>query len=166
MSLPDVDHCVASERSFDFSKFPNLQEVYFGFPVNSMVGGLLWIPTALSTLRRATSPRLSSLRLDCVGSSTDQSIRTLIEDMGNDLRRIANEFTRIDREFKGTVNLTVVRDPGFEMVLDALNVSTRFSCSGYHLAILSIHRRLIIYFPQILQQHEPRLRNSNWGTLR
>ena len=131
--LPDVDRCMASERPFDFSRFPSLQEVYFGFTVNCMGGGLLWIPTALSTLGLATSPRLSSLRLDCVGSPTDQSVRTLIEDMGNDLRRIANEFTRINHEFEGAVNLTVVRDRGFEVVLDTLDVSSpTLSCGGSH----------------------------------
>jgi len=125
-SFPVVDRCVASERSFDFSSFQNLQEVYLGFAVNCTGGGLLWIPLALSTLRRATSPRLSSLRLDCIGSPVNQSVETLIEDMRNGLRRVADEFTRINREFEGAVNLTVVRDPGFEVVLDALNVSARF----------------------------------------
>ena len=81
---------------------------------------------ALSTLKRSTSPRLSSLRLDCVGSPIEQSVVSLIEDMGNDLLSIANEFIRINHEFKGAVNPTVVRDSGFEVVLDALNVSFRF----------------------------------------
>ena len=120
-----LDRCVVSEQSLDFSNFPNLQEVYFGFTVNCAGGGLLWIPMALSTLKRSTSPRLSSLRLDCVGSPIEQSVVSLIEDMGNDLLSIANEFIRINHEFKGAVNPTVVRDSGFEVVLDALDVSFR-----------------------------------------
>ena len=49
------------QRSFDFSKFRNLQEL--DLRVSWMGGGLLWIPGALSTLKPATSPRLSTIQL-------------------------------------------------------------------------------------------------------
>ena len=108
------------ERSFDFSNFPNLQEVDFGvgIHVSRREGGLPWIPVALSTLRPATSPHLSAIRFDfnfSVGGA--QSVETLIEDVGNDLRRVADEVTRIEREFEGTVNFAAVLDSGFWEVL-------------------------------------------------
>jgi len=91
-------------------------------------GGLPWIPMALSTLRPATSPRLSSIRLNFAGSPIiNKSIETLIEDMGNDLLRIVDEVARIDHEFEGAVNLTVVPDSKFEVVLKTLNVRFRLA---------------------------------------
>ena len=82
---------------------------------------------AFSTLRPATSPRLSAIRLDFARvSSINQPLETLVERLGNDLRWIADEFVRIEREFEGAVNLTVVRGPEFEVLLDMLNVSFRF----------------------------------------
>jgi len=114
----------APERSFDFSKFPNIQEV--GFEVRWAGGGLLWIPTALSTLSLATSPRLSTIRLNfALHSAANRSTETLVTDLGGELRRIAGEFTRIEREFEGAVCLTVVRDSGFKAVLDMLSVLFR-----------------------------------------
>jgi len=101
------------EWSFDFSKFPNLQEVNFGCRVGQREGGVPWIHLALSTLRPATSPRLSAIRLKFTNESSivSQSAETLIEDMGNDPQRIAGEVARIEREFKKMVTLTVLRDP-------------------------------------------------------
>ena len=39
---------------------------------------------------------------------------------GNDLRKVAGEVARIEREFEGTLNLTMLRDTAFEVVSDAL----------------------------------------------
>jgi len=49
--------------------------------------------------------------------------------MGNDLRRIAGEFARIEREFNGAVKFAVLRypGPGFGAALDSLNVRLRFA---------------------------------------
>ena len=114
-------------RSFDFSKFPDLQEVNFTFTVGWKEIGLPWIPMALSTLRPATSPRLSAIRLNFTGSPTvRKTIEALIKDTGGDLRRTADEMSRIEREFEGAVNLTVSRDSVFKAVLDKLNVGFRF----------------------------------------
>ena len=89
-------------------------------------GGLSWIPTTLSTLRSVTSPRLSALRLDFSNSHlADRSIETLIQGTGDDLRQVADEVARIEREFEGAVSLTVVSDPVFKVVFDTLGV--RFS---------------------------------------
>ena len=103
-----------------------------------MTGDLLWIPTALSTLKHTTSPRLSALQLSFVMSTTTHSVKTSIEDMGNDLRWAADEVARIEREFEGAVELILTRDPGFETVFDALDVSFLFLRSGRHLVILLI----------------------------
>jgi len=46
--------------------------------------------------------------------------------MANDLRRISDEIARIEREFKGAVNFTVLRDSEFGVALDALGVRFRF----------------------------------------
>ena len=117
----DVDGCEAFERSFDFSKFPNLQELDFG--VGWVSEDLFWIPTALSTLKPATSPRLSTIRLNFTHpSSNDRPVETVIKHTENDLRRIADEIARIEREFRGAVNVTIHRDPAFRAVLHALNV--------------------------------------------
>ena len=45
--------------------------------------------------------------------------------MGDDLRRIADEAVRIEREFEGTVKFTVVQDAVFGEALDTLKVSIR-----------------------------------------
>ena len=87
-----------------------------------------WIPMALSTLRPATSPHLSVIRLD-FRSSTSRPVEAVIANMGNDLRRIADEFARIEHEFEGAVNFTVAPDSKFQVVLDTLNV--RFSFVGW-----------------------------------
>ena len=123
--LPDVGGTETLERSFDFSKFPNLQEVHFDCRISWRGGGLPWVPVALSTLRPAPSPRLSAIRLVLVRSPIIRSIKTLIEDTGHDLRRVADELTRIEREFEGAVSLTVVTDSGFGVVLDTLEVRFR-----------------------------------------
>ena len=62
---------------------------------------------------------------------------TTITDLGNDLRRIADEVVRIEREFEGAVNFTVMLDPYFWVASDTLNV--RFS--GRNLVVMSIHPR-------------------------
>ena len=99
----------------------------FTFTVGWKEVGPAWIPAALSTLRPATSPRLSAIRLNFTSSSiTNKSIETLIEYTGNDLRRVADELSRIEREFEGAVNFAVSRDSAFEAVLDTLNVRSRF----------------------------------------
>lgn len=128
----DVDDGNVLQRSFDFSNFPNLQEVDFSFRVDWMGGGLPWIPMALSTLKPATSPRLSAIQLNFVWqSSAYQSVDAAIEDVGEDLRRIAGEVARIEREFEGVVSLAVVWDLGFNAALDKLDVRFR-SCGVYY----------------------------------
>ena len=104
-------------RSFNFSEFPKLKEVNFSHAVNQMRKGLPWIPMALSTLSPTTSPHLSSVRLAFIGSPSYLREEFPIEDMGNDLQRIADQVTRIKREFDGAVNSTVIRDPKFEAAL-------------------------------------------------
>ena len=122
---PDVGGREAFRRSFDFSKFPNLQEVVF--EVGWMGGGIPWIPSALSTLKPVTSPCLSVIRLNFfVLSLAIHPVEAFIEDIGNDLRWVADEVTRIECEFEGAVYSNVLRDPGFEVVLNALDVRFRF----------------------------------------
>lgn len=121
--FPDADGRVTSERSFDLSKFPNLEELDFGFSVRSTDGGLSWIPIALATLKPVTSPRLSAVRL-CF-AITPIPNRPIIG-AGSDIRRISDEVARIEREFEGAVNFTMPPDPGFEVVLNRLKVRFRF----------------------------------------
>lgn len=135
MLSSDVGGMKASERCFDFSTFPNLKKVHF--ILHWMDGDLHWIPKALSTLGHPTSPHLSAVQLVLILPFTSsqsawqhtpsESIETLVKDAANDLRRVADEFSRIDREFGGAVKVTVFGDPsGFGVVLDRLNVSLRF----------------------------------------
>ena len=127
------------ERSFDFSKSPNLQEV--DIALCWMGGRLLWIPAALSTLGRVTSPYLSVIKLRFTRvRSVNRPTRTLIKSMGDDLQWITDEFARIEREFEGAVSFTVIRDSGFEE-LDTLKVSKlSFLRSKSYFAILSTLR--------------------------
>jgi len=115
------------ERFFDFSKFPNIQIVTLRFWVRSRKSGLPWIPMSLSTLKPATSPRLSLVILDF--STFNRPVESMIEDTGNDLLRIADEAARIEREFEGAVNIAVFRDPRYAMALDTLDV--RFGFVGW-----------------------------------
>ena len=86
-------------------------------------GGLLWIPVALSTIKLTTSSNLSTIKLDFIcPTTTTWFVDALIEEAGDDLRRLADEVTRIEHEFKGAVNLIVLRDPSFRAVFDTLNV--------------------------------------------
>jgi len=88
-------------------------------------GRLFWIPAALSTLSPTTSPHLSAIKLRFTRvSSVKRPTKTLIKNMGDDLRWVTNEFSRIGREFEGAVSFTVVRDSRFEE-LDTGKVSFR-----------------------------------------
>ena len=83
-------------RSFNFAKFPNLEEVKFSIDRTS--GGLLWITTALSTLKPTTSPRLSNIQLDFGG---------LIAWLTDDRRLFKTQVSRVESEFAGVVDLRV-----------------------------------------------------------
>jgi len=112
-------------RSLDFSKLPNLRVVIL--KLSWTCGGLQWIPMALSTIKPATSPRLSTIRVDLIRSySTIRSVECLVEETCDDLRWVANEALRIEREFDGAVNLTISRDQAFKVALDVLDVRVRF----------------------------------------
>ena len=88
---------------------------------------------ALSTFRPVSSPRLSSIRLGFTGSLiTELPIEPLIKDTGNDLRQVADEVARIEREFEGAVDFAVVKDSEFEVVLDTLGVRFRFVALTKH----------------------------------
>jgi len=101
-----------------------------------------WIPMALSTLRPATSPRLSVIRLD-LSSLTGQPVRTVI----TNLRRIAEEIVRIEREFEGAVNFIVVPDSNFRVLLDTLDV--RLGFVGWRVMLFIFVRSLQIIKPYI-----------------
>ena len=95
-------------------------------------GGLRWVPMALSTFRPATSPHLTTIRLYFARLLVyNRSAASLIEGTADDLRRIADEVTRIEREFEGAVDLIAVRDSAFMVVLDTLNVRLSFCGVDY-----------------------------------
>lgn len=88
------------------------------FVVGWMGGSLLWIPKALSTIKPGTSPRLSVIKLSFVRPPfADGSINALIEDAGDDIRRVVDEIARIERELGGAVSLTVSWDRSFQLAL-------------------------------------------------
>lgn len=96
------------------------------FVVGSIGGGLPWIPTALSTLKPVTSPHLSAIRVCLHGPPiTDPSIETVIEETGDDLRRVAYEVARIERAFGGMVKVTLLTDTTFDTALERLNITFR-----------------------------------------
>ena len=122
MLSPEAYRDEHSERSFDFSKYPNIREVELG--VSWYSGGLSWIPTSLSTLRSTTSPRLSAIQLNFIRLPSNSE--SVIHHTGDDLRRVAGEVARIGSEFKGMVNVTLLPDPRFTIAFNALNVRFRF----------------------------------------
>ena len=68
-------------------------------------GGLLWIPPAL---RPVASPRLFVIQLSFVQPFTaNRSVETTVENIGDDLRRVADEVVLIKCESKGAANATV-----------------------------------------------------------
>jgi len=122
---PAVGGSESPQRSFNFSKIQNLRELEVGA---SWIGGsLLWIRMALSTIKPATSPRLSTIKLTFARApSPPRFSDPPIEGTGGDLQRVADEVARIEREFGTAVNLTVSRDRLFKEVLDTLNVRFLF----------------------------------------
>ena len=140
--FPDPDSLETLERSFDLSKTPKVEEVTFGSVALGGAEGLSWILAALSTIRPATSPRLSVITLDFY-ASLSQEIETVIADLRDDLVRIANEISRIEREFDRVVHITVVTDRKFRMALDILYV--RFSSlGGGNVVVMLIHPRSLL----------------------
>ena len=142
MLFPRVDESETFEQSFDFSGCPNLQDVDFALAVGWKGRGLPWIPMALSTLRPATSPLLSAIQLHFACPIVDRGVKSLIKDTSNDLRRVATEVARIEREFGGVVKFTVSRDSLFEAVLCALNVRSRFVVLMKLVASIHLHSSL------------------------
>ncbi|KAF9781853.1 hypothetical protein BJ322DRAFT_249939 [Thelephora terrestris] len=102
----------APRRSFDFAQLPNLKEM--NFAVKWLTGDLLWIPTALSTIKPVTSPHLSSIRLSFSGRDLQEIPPHPRERLINELTVIGEDAARIEREFAGILDLTVVWYPGFE----------------------------------------------------
>jgi len=94
------------------------------FSLHFFRGSLRYIPVALSTLKPSTSPHLFHVHLRFTGPTHPIPGTWNPENMGNDLRQIADEFSRIEREYEGAVALGVSRDMEFGW-LDTLNV--RFS---------------------------------------
>jgi len=66
-------------------------------------------------------------RLDFCGTRADPPVEFLTEVMDHDLRRIADEVARIEREFGGVVKFTMIRYRKFGAVLDRLGVWFRFA---------------------------------------
>jgi len=83
---------------------------------------------ALSTLSPTTSPHLSSPQLTFTGPPANPPAKSLIKVMGNDLRWIADQVARIEREFGEAMNITVFRDLKFGEVLNRLNVGSTLWC--------------------------------------
>lgn len=120
-NYPNLDGHEDLGRSFDFSRFPNLQELNLG--LRWLRWGPRWIPAALSTIKSVTSPNLSAIKLNLVGPPdstliTDPSIQAL----GSDLRRTTNEVARIRHEFEDAIDLVVLRDQWFKKFLDSLDL--------------------------------------------
>jgi len=115
-TTPSVDNRGDFEQHFDFSKLPNLKDVEL--LAGWMGGSLLWIPKALSTIKPATSPRLSLIKLSFVRPPfANRSIEDLIKDAGDDIRWVVDEIARIEREFGAAVDLTVDWDRSFRVAL-------------------------------------------------
>ena len=91
-------------------------------------GSLHYIPMALSTLKPSTSPHLSYVHLRLTGPTCHiphlVSRTSGLENLDNDLRQVADELSRIEREYEGAVELIVLRSSEFELLN---RLSVRFS---------------------------------------
>ena len=90
-------------RTFDFTEFPNLEELAFHTPMAAK--DTYWLPEAISTLKPTTSLRLSALRL----VTWDRLLGGPVpgkERLGN-MTRLVEEVTQVERKFKGAVKVTV-----------------------------------------------------------
>ena len=109
------------------------------FGLQWLRGPLRYIPVALSTLKPSTSPRLSHVHLGLTGLTCPS--RYILyealppENLGGDLRRIADEFSRIEREYTGAVDLSVFGGTGVER-LDTINVRFSFLWGWVHCGII------------------------------
>ena len=115
------------DLAFNFSKFLSLQNICFDLRP-SWEGGLRWVSATLATLKPTTTPQLSKIRIRFTDPSRIRTRR--LEKVHDDIRRIADEFTRIEHEYGGTVNLTVTLDSGFSQ-LDVNKVDFRFLLSRW-----------------------------------
>lgn len=114
-------------------------------------GSLSWISRTLSTAKPITSPHLSVIQLELSCPVIDtRSINALAKAVGDDFRWIADEIARIEDEFGGAVNSTVLWDPPFRMVSRELNVRFILLASGQRLAALLIR----FHSSQILQRSD------------
>ena len=93
------------------------------FDHNLACGPLHYIPVALSTLKPSTSPHLFDVQLRLTGPTHPHytSENWNLENMGDGVPRIAEESSRIEREYEGVVELRVFLGAGFERY-DTLNV--------------------------------------------
>ena len=125
-----------------------------------MEGSLLWISTALSTIRTSTSPRLSVIKLSFARQLNPSGpVQVAIKDPGIDLGKVADEVARIEREFEGTLRLTVFRDPEFEVVSDMLDVRPH-SCRAGEFS----NAQLICFLSFLIDRLA--LRSSEWSPVR
>ena len=108
-----LDGTRAPNRSFDFAKLPRLKEI--SLTVHWVAGDLLWVATTLSTIKPVTSLHLSTIRLEFHGQRLQQIPLHTRERLANELKFINENVTRIEREFAGVVDLTMVGYPGFEV---------------------------------------------------
>ena len=107
-------------RSFNFTKLPNIQEVTF--TVRRIHGDILWIHKALSTLKPSTSPRLSAVRLKLGSKPPEDSPVHVRELPDRVIRPIEEQVARIELEYTGTVDVTVQRYPRLEVGVPTFSV--------------------------------------------
>lgn len=75
----------------------------------------------------------------------------MIKVMDSDLRWVADEVARIEREFEGAVNLVVLRDAGFKVVLDKLNVRFHFGWVDHVDSFPFVPRRSFSFSVEIVE---------------
>lgn len=102
-SCPGLGGREAPNQPFDFTKLPNIKQVKF--KVLQTAGSIQWISTALSTLKPATSPCLTVVRLNFAVRRFLN--RRSMERLRDDLTLIEREVARVRHEFAGKVHITM-----------------------------------------------------------
>ena len=108
------------DRTFDFMKSPNLEELKFEIRLTAR--DLHWISEAISTLKPTTSPRLSTLRLTTSYRLPEDLMPDHLKEHLGNVTQLVEEVARVEREFMGAVKVTVPWRPEVPVLVSPISI--------------------------------------------